>query len=82
LPQDGRLVLLPKMIDFKGFRVHAASPTQCYRDSAGRLPYSMLGIIKYRNLVYGYRKFKTIWVMAGNERAARQAFGSSKASWG
>jgi len=43
LLQDGGPVLLLKMIDFKGFRVHTASPTKCYRDSAGRLPYSMLG---------------------------------------
>jgi len=43
LPQDGGPVLLPEMIDFKGFRVHTASPTKRYRDSAGYLPYSMLG---------------------------------------
>ena len=28
LPQDGGPVLLPEMIDFKGFRVHTASPTK------------------------------------------------------
>jgi hypothetical protein len=43
LPQDAGPVLLPEMIDFTGFRVHTAEPTERYQDSAGRLPYSMLG---------------------------------------
>ena len=35
LPQDGGPVILPEMIDFKGFRVYTALPTKRYRDSQG-----------------------------------------------